>query len=142
MKTDKIKKIMDKHYEGIEVPSGLEAKISATIDRLAAAETANDQEQEKPRRIKLVQKHPHWRIVAVAASVTIVITLAIFLPVKENRVQLADTFTNVDDAYQETEKVLEYVSSLMNKGVAKVSETQESIRSIKTINKYLEIKEQ
>ena len=40
MKTDKIKEIMDQHYKGIEIPTGLEDRISATIDRLAAEEQA------------------------------------------------------------------------------------------------------
>ena len=32
METDRIKKIMDKQYQEIEVPVDLEARLSATID--------------------------------------------------------------------------------------------------------------
>ncbi len=44
MDINKIKKIMDQHYEQVEVPEDLEAKISATIDRLAAQEDAGTKE--------------------------------------------------------------------------------------------------
>ncbi|MFA5443966.1 MAG: hypothetical protein WC128_03260 [Bacteroidales bacterium] len=121
MDIKKIKKIMDQHYEQVEVPEDLEAKISATIDRLAA--------QEEPVLIALKPRHAIWKTIAVAASVVLLVTLAVFVPVREPAVQLADTYTNVEEAYDETEKVLQYVSSLMNKGIDKVEE----------LNKYLEI---
>ena len=132
METDRIKKIMDKHYQEIEVPGDLEAKLSATIDRLAAEES-HGVSQRHSRRVTL------WKVLAVAASVTIIITLALFLPVRDSHLQIADTFTNTRDAYLETEEVLLYVSSLMNKGVDKVSETQKNISALNTVNKYIEI---
>ena len=128
MDINKIKKIMDQHYEQVEVPEDLEAKISATIDRLAAQEEA----RLKPRRAL-------WKTIAVAASVVLLLTLAIFVPVREPSVQLADTYTNVEEAYDETEKVLQYVSSLMNKGVDKVAQTHSDISTINTLNKFIEI---
>ncbi|HPM02489.1 MAG TPA: hypothetical protein PK816_10080 [Candidatus Cloacimonadota bacterium] len=123
---------MDKHYKEIEVPGDLEAKLSATIDRLAAEES-HGVSQRHSRRVTL------WKVLAVAASVTIIITLALFLPVRDSHLQIADTFTNTRDAYLETEEVLLYVSSLMNKGVDKVSETQKNISALNTVNKYIEI---
>jgi hypothetical protein len=133
MKADKIKDIMDKHYQGIEVPGDLEARLSATIDRLAAEEAHSDGARPA-RRVTM------WKVVAVAASVTIIVTLALFLPVRDSHIQIADTCTYTRDAYQETEEVLQYVSSLMNKGVNKVSETHKNISAINTVNKYIEIK--
>lgn len=128
MDINKIKKIMDQHYEQVEVPEDLEAKISATIDRLAAQEEA----RLKPRRAL-------WKTIAVAASVVLLLTLAVFVPVREPSVQLSDTYTNVEEAYDETEKVLQYVSSLMNKGVDKVAQTHSDISTINTLNKFIEI---
>lgn len=133
MKADKIKDIMNKHYQGIEVPGDLETRLSSTIDRLAAEEAHSDGARPA-RRVTL------WKAVAVAASVTVIITLALSLPVRDSSLQIADTFTNARDAYQETEEVLQYVSSLMNKGVNKVSETHKTISAINTVNKYIEIK--
>ncbi|HBG53578.1 MAG TPA: hypothetical protein DDW70_05145 [Rikenellaceae bacterium] len=133
MKADKIKDIMNKHYQGIEVPGDLETRLSSTIDRLAAEEAHSDGARPA-RRVTL------WKAVAVAASVTVIITLALSLPVRDSNLQIADTFTNARDAYQETEEVLQYVSSLMNKGVNKVSETHKTISAINTVNKYIEIK--
>ena len=128
MDINKIKKIMDQHYEQVEVPEDLEAKISVTIDRLAAQEKA----RLKPRRAI-------WKTIAVAASVVLLLTLAVFVPVREPAVQLADTYTNVDEAYDETERVLQYVSSLMNKGIDKVEQTHSEISSNNTLNKFIEI---
>ena len=123
---------MDKQYQEIEVPVDLEARLSATIDRLAAEES-HGVSQRHSRRVTL------WKVLAVAASVTIIIILALFLPVRDSHLQIADTFTNTRDAYLETEEVLLYVSSLMNKGVDKVSETQKNISALNTVNKYIEI---
>lgn len=119
---------MDQHYDRVEVPEDLETKISATIDRLAAQEKA----RLKPRRAI-------WKTIAVAASVVLLLTLAVFVPVREPAVQLADTYTNVDEAYDETERVLQYVSSLMNKGIDKVEQTHSEISSNNTLNKFIEI---
>jgi len=141
MKTDKIKEIVDQHYKGIEIPTGLEDRISATIDRLAAEEQAGCGIEKKNRKIRLLQRPTLIKTLAIAASVALIISLAVTWPVKEDPVYLADTCTDVDQAYRETEKVLEYVSRLMNKGVDKVSETSSNISAIKTINKYIEIKE-
>jgi anti-sigma-K factor RskA len=127
MDINSIKKIMDQHYNRVEVPEDLEAKISATIDRLAAQEDAGKKEQNEPVLIKLRSRHTIWRSIAVAASVVLLITLAVFVPVREPAVQLADTYTNVEEAYDETEKVLQYVSSLMNKGKDKVEDLNEFI---------------
>ncbi len=139
MDINKIKKIMDQHYEQVEVPKDLEAKISATIDRLAAEEDAGRKEQKEPVLIKLKPRYAIWKTIAVAASVVLLITLAVFVPVREPAVQLADTYTNVEEAYDETEKVLQYVSSLMNKGIDKVEQTHSEISTINTLNKFIEI---
>ncbi|MFA5301806.1 MAG: hypothetical protein WC395_03880 [Bacteroidales bacterium] len=139
MDINKIKKIMDQHYDRVEVPEDLEAKISATIDRLAAQENTGRKEQDEPVLITLRPRHTIWKSIAVAASVVLIITLAVFVPVREPVVQLADTYTNVEEAYDETEKVLQYVSSLMNKGIDKVEQTHSEISTINTLNKYLEI---
>ncbi|HRW95236.1 MAG TPA: hypothetical protein P5167_05250 [Bacteroidales bacterium] len=139
MDINKIKKIMDEHYNHVEVPEDLEAKISATIDRLAAQEDAGTKEHNEPVLIKLRPRYSIWKTVAVAASVVLLITLAVLVPVREPAVQLADTYTNVEEAYDETEKVLQYVSSLMNKGIDKVEQTHSEISTINTLNKYLEI---
>ncbi|NLH24532.1 MAG: DUF3379 domain-containing protein, partial [Bacteroidales bacterium] len=64
METDRIKKIMDKQYQEIEVPVDLEARLSATIDRLAAEES--QVVAERP-----VRRIPLWKALAVAASVAI-----------------------------------------------------------------------
>ncbi|HPJ55716.1 MAG TPA: hypothetical protein PK401_06450 [Bacteroidales bacterium] len=139
MDINKIKKIMDQHYEQVEVPEDLEAKISATIDRLAAQEEAGKKEPAEPVMIQLKPRRALWKTIAVAASVVLLLTLAVFVPVREPSVQLADTYTNVDEAYDETEKVLQYVSSLMNKGVDKVEQTHSDISTINTLNKFIEI---
>ena len=120
---------MDQHYDRVEVPEDLEAKISASIDRLAAQENTGKKAQDEPVLIKLRPRHTIWKSIAVAASVVLLITLAVFVPVREPVVQLADTYTNVAEAYDETEKVLQYVSSLMNKGIDKMED----------LNKFIEI---
>jgi len=139
MDINNIKKIMDQHYDRVEVPEDLEAKISATIDRLAAQEDAGKKEQTEPVMIQLKPRRAMWKTIAVAASVVLLLTLAVFVPVREPAVQLADTYTNVDEAYDETKRVLQYVSSLMNKGIDKVEQTHSEISSNNTLNKFIEI---
>ncbi|NLA15199.1 MAG: hypothetical protein GX877_01515 [Bacteroidales bacterium] len=155
MKRNKIKRILDRHYNGIETPKHLEAKLSATIDRLAAKEHSDAQEQQAAQLTAQEQAkcRSHFtgsrmltptarRIAGIAALAILIITLAIFLPNKENHTEPADTCKTVSEAYLETEEVLEYISCLMNKGINKVSETQNSLSALQTIHKYIEIKEQ
>ena len=166
MKRNKIKEILDRHYNGIETPEHLEARLSATIDRLAAQEPLSAQEppaaqeqltataQASTNTCSGTAKRKHQftvsrrltptarRIAAVAAIAILAITVAIFLPKNNKHAIPEDTCATVNEAYRETEEVLNYVSCLMNKGLSKISETQNSFSALQTIHKFIEIKEQ
>ncbi len=137
MKADKMKETIDRYYEQIEVPADLETRLSATIDALAAEEEEAAQPAMKMHgKLRLV-----LRLASVAACVALIVTVAVTIPYgKKESVVLADTFTNVDDAYRETERVLLYVSQVMNKGIQKVDETSQSVSKANNLNKYIEIK--
>ena len=136
MKADKMKETIDRYYEQIEVPADLEARLSAAIDALAAEEAAAQSAIRKPGKVRLV-----LRLASVAACIALIVTVAVTVPYdKKESVVLADTFTNVDDAYRETEKILLYVSQVMNKGIQKVDKTSQSVSKANNLNKYIEIK--
>ncbi len=101
MKTnDALKDLIDRSYENIPVPEGLEQRLSAAIDAAAC----------RPRRIWL-------RVTSVAAAVALAVTLGLWLPSRISRQAVsAETYTlaQVDQAYLEAERVLLYVSQKMN----------------------------
>ena len=154
MKRNKIKEILDRHYNGIETPEHLEARLSATIDRLTAQEQLTETAKASTNTCSGTAKRRHpftvsrrltptaRRIAAVVAIAILAITVAIFLPKNDKHAIPEDTCATVNEAYRETEEVLNYVSCLMNKGLSKISETQNSFSALQTIHKFIEIKEQ
>ena len=87
MKRNKIKEILDRHYNGIETPDHLEARLSATIDRLAAQEQLTATAQASTNTCSGTAKRKHQftvsrrltptarRIAAVAAIAILVLQL-------------------------------------------------------------------
>jgi hypothetical protein len=117
--------------KGEEYPADLSDEIKEMIGRL----------ENKPNSgSKQFSKYLYW-ISGVAASLLLIISSYFFL----KSPALEDTYDNPELAYQETKKVLLYVSSKLNKGTLPVEEKfskmtsgTEEIRKISKLRKGLD----
>ncbi|NDV67342.1 hypothetical protein [Dysgonomonas sp. 25] len=119
-------------YDGEEVPPaiGLDAKLEALIDDLAASEAG----EEKPK-LQLVASKKKSNILAwfsvAAACAAILISVMFFVnkPQDADLPQMAyqDTYSDPDEAYMEAEKALLLISNKLNKGLSQVTEVNNDI---------------
>ena len=134
MEKDRIKEIVDRHFNEIEIPIALEDRISNNIDNLAK------EEQIELLKSKLSKRRLIRYTLSIAATVILIATTTLFWPqpkVVEN-IEIADTCATVEEAYKETEAAFKYLAEVLEKSVSKVNEKSKPItESKKIINKYL-----
>jgi len=119
----------------IIVPQGLENKIERLIDRL-------DQE-ERDSRVVTLKPEPRrfdWKwITGIAASIVIVVSVCLFT-IRDNNQLMADTYSNPEEAYVETQRALLLVSNKLNKGFEQVESAQKNLeRTNKIIGKSIQL---
>lgn len=115
-------------------PVSLEQKLNSLIDQLEAGEK---------KRIVSINSKPNgikW-ITSIAASILIVLSIGVYYHFnKEDGQIMADTYTNPEDAYEETEKALLFVSAKLNKGFEQVETAQKNIeKTNKIISKNIQL---
>ena len=139
MKKDEIKKILDNYYEEVKVPEGLKERLTSTIDMLAQQEVVSS---SKTTHKKIIFRPVLWQALAAAAVVALIVIFSINIPSdKNNNIFIADTYTDVNEAYKETTKALLYISESFNKGLDKVNESSETIaKSTMVVNKHIQLK--
>ncbi|MFA5324946.1 MAG: hypothetical protein WC305_02130 [Bacteroidales bacterium] len=139
MKKDEIKKILDNYYEEVKVPEGLKERLISTIDQLAQQEVVSS---STTKHKKIIFRPVLWRALAAAAVVALIVIFSINIPSdKNNNIFIADTYTDVNEAYRETTKALLYISASFNKGIDKVNESSETIaKSTTVVNKHIQLK--
>lgn len=118
------------------IPFSLEQKLNSLIDRLDAEETKKTPVVSiKPKSINL------RRIASIAASILIVLSIGIYYHFnKADSQTIADTYTNPEDAYMETEKALLFVSTKLNKGFDQVESAQKNLeKTNKIISKNIHL---
>lgn len=96
-----------------EVPEGLESRLSAAIDGWEKVE-------KKRRSVTRVRIISMRRIASVAASVAVVLAIGFGVNHYNGGVgqpEMADTFTDPNDAYMATEKALMIFANAINKSV-------------------------
>lgn len=135
---DEIKRLVDEQYAQIEVPEGLEQRLSDKIDLWAL------EEERSPMEEKVVHFTPiFWaRTASVAASLILLImgTWFVISKQKPENVQIADTCTSVEDAYRETYDALNCISGAFGKGMGQVKESTTNIsKTVSAANKYIVI---
>ena len=102
-----------------EVPSLLNDKLSSLIDSLS--------EKKAPERKNILLR----RFSAVAASLLLLIAVGLYvLDGRQTQPMLVDTFTNPEEAYAETQRTLELISSALNDGVKPLKEASEGISMV------------
>lgn len=114
------------------VPLDLEANLSLLITHLEEYEAENI--KLKPKKRLLTDS---WKLMSsIAASIVIVLCIALsFNKIKHNTEEVAmqDTFSNTEDAYKETQKVMLLVSAKLNKGSDQLENLQKNINKANKI---------
>lgn len=134
MRQDKMKELSDRVCGDVKIPEGLEERLSATIDRLAAEETAADilrdgrtvrlpDAEAKPRKAKRVALK--WA--SIAAAFVLVAGSAAWIVTKQVRSEPEDTCANVEEAKAETEKALNLIAAAFDKGMSQADESAAKI---------------
>lgn len=125
----------------IEIPVGLESRITNLIDTLAESEL------EKVAFIvpKRINRSQLWiRVGGVAASIAILFSIGAYINNSSDdgantpsqlvqNVELKDSFKDPNEAYREAEKALLLVSANLNKGVNSISVVSYNIDKSNTI---------
>lgn len=126
---NELKNLIDKEYEKVNIPEGLEDRLSAKIDAMA--------EERHPFA-------PAARWISIAAALAIVAVSATLIATHSGgeNVRLADTCQTPDEAYAETEKALSMISDAYGKGMkhveaqaSKVGESNATIKKELYLNK-------
>ncbi len=97
------------------MPDDLDKRIEHQID------SWNIVEKTIKRHARTISMR--W-ISSIAASVVLIISVAVFINSRANQREYAfqeDTYDNPQDAYAETQRALKFFSSKMNKGLAQIS---------------------
>ena len=106
----------------VEVPSSLNDKLGSLIDGLS--------EKEKPKRRSLMLK----RFSAIAASLLLLISIGLFvLNDRQPQSMLVDTYTDPEEAYIETQKTLQLISSTLNDGIKPLKKANDDIIMVNQI---------
>lgn len=109
------------------VPMGLEERLSGAIDSWEAAEhrAAANRRRFRPMNLRAV--------IGIAASLILVMALAIFLPRHSDSAQLqAQSDLTPEEAYAQTEKALMIFANALNtsmEGMETVAETSEKVHN-------------
>lgn len=116
--------------------SSLESKIDSLIDKL-------DVEEKNENKILYTQPKLiiNWRwITSVAASVLIILCAGIYFHNSNRGKIIADTYSNPEEAYIETQRALMFVSSKLNKGFDQMESAQKNLeKTNKIIAKNIEL---
>lgn len=135
---DEMKRIIDGEYDHIEVPEGLQERLSAKIDALAAMDA------DSPIAAKASGRRPSFWIRSISIAATLVLlavaTLMIFPKKSNNEIMIADTCTSVEEAYDEAQAVLSLISNAFGKGMETVNvKAGSAMKSASSVNKYVSL---
>lgn len=112
------------------LPEGLSGRLEQQIDSWAAAE-------EKKARSS-PQKQLLFRISGVAAAVLLCIGIFQIQSSFHNANQMADTYTNPEEAAVAAQKALLFMSQNLNKGIDQARDARQEINKINNIlNKHI-----
>lgn len=134
---DELKHLNTEGLNDIEIPDGLEARLSMKIDQWAESErkVAKPAPQQRKKRISLL------RTASIAASIALLLGIGITLSNHDNKVQ-RDTFDNPEQARQEAEKALNLLVYNLGKGMEQLNKVKEISGSTNsTINNSLKLLE-
>ncbi len=101
------------------------------LDRLINRLESEEKERKLIPIVNQTSQRIDWRwITSIAAGILIILSIGIFTHITEKTGKsdiFADTYTNPEDAYIETQKTLLLVSNKLNKGFEQMETVQKSI---------------
>ena len=110
------------------LPEGLSERLEQQIDAWAAAE------KKETIRSSFRRRSLYW--LSGAAAVALLCIFQFTTPNEEH--QLADTYTNPQEAAMAAQKALAFMSVNLNKGIEQVNEAQQEMNKVnKILNKHL-----
>lgn len=107
------------------LPEGLSERLEQQIDAWAAAE------KKETIRSSFRRRSLYWLSGAAAVALLCVGTFQFVAPEKEH--QLADTYTNPQEAAIAARKALAFMSVNLNKGIEQVNEAQQEMNKVNEI---------
>ena len=126
MDDKELDRMIDKALD-VPIPEGLAERLEQHIDQLAANE-----KRHKLRRFTL------W---ATSAAAAILLGVGIFIGTdlpSFNQTQMADTYTDPEEAAIAAEKALAFMSTQLNKGLEQVADAEQEINNVnKIVYKHL-----
>ena len=121
MNDDELDRIIDKALD-IPLPEGLSERLEAHIDALAAG--------EKKRQLR--HRFAYW---AISTAAVALLCIGVFVGTEKqvSQPQMADTFTNPQEAAIAAEKALVLMSAHLNKGIDQVENAGQKIEKVNQI---------
>lgn len=133
---DELKYLNTERLNDIEIPEGLEARLSMKIDQWAESEAEEKATPVVPLRTKRTRL---LRNISIAATIALVAGVGITLLNGEDKAH-KDTYTDPEQACQEAERVLNLLAHNLNHGMECVEKANEiSSATNTTISKTLKI---
>ena len=131
MNDKQIDELIDKVLQEDQIlPEGLSERLEQQID---AWDTT---EKKETMRSSFRRRSLYWFSGAAAVALLCVGIFQFVAPEKEN--QLADTYTNPQEAAIAAQKALAFMSVNLNKGIEQVNEAQQEMNKVNNIlNKHL-----
>ena len=132
---DELKHLNTEGLNDIEIPDGLEDRLSRKIDQWAKSEgETSKQVSEHPLRKK---RFSMFRTVSIAASIALLFGIGLMLHSQGNQAH-KDTYDNPEQARQEAEKALNLLAYNLSKGMEQLEKVKEiSADTNSTISKTL-----
>ena len=114
------------------LPEGLSERLEQQIDTCAAAE------KKETLRSSFHRRSLYWLSGAVAAILLLCVGIFGLTDLNTGKQQLADTYTNPQEAAIAAGKALAFMSSNLNKGIDQMNDAQQEINKVNRIlNKHL-----
>ncbi|WP_288205000.1 hypothetical protein [uncultured Parabacteroides sp.] len=114
------------------LPEGLSERLEQQIDTWAAAE------KKETLRSSFRRRSLYWISGTAAAILLLCIGIAGLKDLETSKQQLADTYTNPQEAAIAAGKALAFMSSNLNKGIDQMNDAQQEINNVNRIlNKHL-----
>lgn len=114
------------------LPEGLSERLEQQIDTWAAAE------KKETLRSSFRRRSLYWISGTAAAILLLCVGIAGLKDLETSKQQLADTYTNPQEAAIAAGKALAFMSSNLNKGIDQMNDAQQEINNVNRIlNKHL-----
>ena len=114
------------------LPEGLSERLEQQIDSWAAAE------KKETVRSSCHRRSLYWLSGAVAAILLLCVGIFGLTDLNTGKQQLADTYTNPQEAAIAAQKALAFMSSNLNKGIDQINDAQQELNKVNRIlNKHL-----